>query len=57
MARNSENLMDEADVGSGEKNAADRETQRQIEKIPQQDLHNSAPPEKPKDEKQQNGKA
>lgn len=27
-------LMDEADIGSGEKTPADAETQRQIEKIP-----------------------
>ena len=44
MARNGEHLMrDEADIGSGEKNPADAETQKMIEQIPQRDLDNSAP--------------
>lgn len=54
MTRNSEHRINEADIGSGEKTPADRETQRQIEQIPQRDLHSSAPGEKPQDEKPQN---
>jgi hypothetical protein len=44
MARNGEHLMmDEADIGSGEKNPADAETQKMIEQIPQWGLNSSAP--------------
>jgi hypothetical protein len=43
MARKGEHRMDEADIGSGEKNPADAETQKMIEQIPQRDLNNSAP--------------
>lgn len=44
MARNGKHLMmDEADIGSGEKNPADAETQKMIEQIPQRDLNSSVP--------------
>lgn len=42
MARNGEHLMDEADIGSGEKSLADVETQKMIEQIPQWHLNRSA---------------
>jgi hypothetical protein len=42
MARNGEHLMDEADIGSGEKSLADVETQKMIEQIPQWHLNSSA---------------
>lgn len=46
MARNGEHLMNETDIGSGERNPADAETQEMIEQIPQRDLNGSAPADK-----------
>lgn len=34
MTRNSKHMMEEADIGSGEKSPAERETQEMIEQIP-----------------------
>jgi hypothetical protein len=46
MGRNGEHLMNESDIGSGERNPADAETQEMIEQIPQRDLKGSAPADK-----------
>lgn len=47
MARNGEHMVDEADIGSGEKNSADAETQKMIEQIPQRHSDSSRPANSP----------
>lgn len=43
MTRKGEHMMHEADIGSGEKNPADAETQKMIEQIPGLELNGTVP--------------
>ena len=51
MTRNSRHMMDEPDIGSGEKSPVDAETQKMMEQISQSDHSDSVPPEKPAKDK------
>jgi hypothetical protein len=37
MTEQTKHLLDEADIGSGEKGAGDRETQKEVEKVPERE--------------------
>lgn len=54
MSRDAKHMMDEADIGSGEKKPADRETEKEISKIPkkQDDKAGRASDEVKREEKQ-----